>query len=109
MTDHYRFPTAEEKLLKGDLTGRKISIFWDGDNLYYPGVVSGYNEKNGHYLVTYDENDSDEPYDEDLKNSKWKIWNGSDEDYAQHVAMKVSVNMQSETRILVYSTCTLYF
>ncbi len=48
MSDQYRIPTNEEKSQKQDLIGKKITIFWDGDDVYYPGVVKGYDENSGY-------------------------------------------------------------
>lgn len=90
MSELYRVPTAEEKLQKHELVGRKISIFWDGDNVFYPGIIKGYDEKTDAFSVVYDEGGDEEAYTEDLRTSTWKIWSGSDEEYAKAVEVKVS-------------------
>lgn len=89
MTDAYRFPSRDEKLLGQELIGKKITIFWDGDNVFYPCTVTGYDGSNGKFTVEYEENSSGEKYTEDLKSSTWKIWAGTDEEYAAEIEIKV--------------------
>lgn len=93
MSDQYRIPTNEEKSQKQDLIGKKITIFWDGDDVYYPGVVKGYDEKDDKYSVLYDGDISGEVYTEDLVQSAWKIWAGTDEEYARQMENKVYHNI----------------
>lgn len=89
MTDSYRFPSRDEKLLGQELIGKKITIFWDGDNVFYPCTVTGFDGSNGKFTVEYEENSSGEKYTEDLKSSSWKIWAGTDEEYAAEREIKV--------------------
>jgi hypothetical protein len=94
MSSQFRSPTAEEKASKGELIGKRISIFWDGDNVFYPGVISGYDEKADNFSVIYDEGNDGEVYTEDLRASTWKIWEGTDEEYAATVDTKVTQLLQ---------------
>lgn len=89
MSDNYRFPTREEKQLGAELVGKKIAIYWDGDKVYYPGIVTGYDEITQKVWVEYEENDSGEKYSEDLRSSGWKIWGGTDAEYAAEREIKV--------------------
>lgn len=90
----YRLPTAEEKAQKHELVGKRISIFWDGDNVYYPGLVTAYDANGDNFSVVYDEGNPGEVYTEDLRNGTWKIWSGTDEEYAATVELKVTRLLQ---------------
>lgn len=93
MSDQYRLPTSEEKLLKSELIGRKVSIFWDGDDVFYPGTVTGYDAARDSFSVVYDENSSGEVYTEDFKTTTWKLWCGTDEEYAKQIELKVTTTI----------------
>lgn len=82
MADLYRFPTREEKQFGQELVGKKITIYWDGDNVFYPCTVIEFDSSNGKFNVEYEENSDGEKYSEDLKTSTWKIWAGTEEEYA---------------------------
>ena len=81
MSDNYRAPSATEAAFRQELVGSKITIFWDGDNAFYPCIVKGYDDKTDTFSVLYEENDNGEVYSENLRTSKWKIWDGSDADF----------------------------
>eukprot|EP01038_Epipyxis_sp_PR26KG_P004667 gene4667-6556_t len=73
----YRDPTDEEiaKLDNPeDVVNNKIAIWWDGDNIYYPGIIAGYNPRKNHFRVKYDNDTSGIIYDEDLSSTKWRIF-----------------------------------
>lgn len=65
------------------LVGHHISIFWDGDSVFYPCTVKSYDENSGKHMVLYLNDESGELYDEDLRNSKWRLWEGTEEDFAR--------------------------
>lgn len=89
MSDNYRFPTREEKQYGVELVGKKIAIYWDGDDVYYPGVVTGFDENTQKFTVEYEEDSTNEKYMEDLKSSSWKIWAGTDDEYVAEREKKV--------------------
>lgn len=94
MSVQYRSPTAEEKTQNHELVGKRISIFWDGDNVYYPGLVTAYDPNGDKFSVVYEESSPGEVYTEDLRSSTWKIWSGTDEEYAATLEMKVNRLLQ---------------
>jgi hypothetical protein len=72
----YRDPTDEERQLRHELVGRSISIYWDGDDAYYGGLVVGFDETAGKFKVKYDGDDTGDVYDENFASSKWRITDG---------------------------------
>ena len=104
MSDHYRFPTREEKQLGPELVGKKIAIYWDGDKVYYPGFVTGYDESTHKFEVEYEEDSTHEKFDEDLRTSGWKIWGGTDAEYAAERENKVCLNFLLNCHALVCTT-----
>lgn len=70
--------------------GKKITIFWDGDVVYYPCTIVGYDGPSDKFLVEYEENNTGERYTEDLRSSNWKIWAGTDAEYAAECENKVT-------------------
>lgn len=89
ISDKYRFPNREEKQLGPELVGKKVAIYWDGDKVYYPATLTSYNENTQKFCVEYEEDSTNEKYDEDLKSSGWKIWGGTEAEYAAERANKV--------------------
>ena len=90
MSDNYRVPSATEIVLRQELINAKISIFWDGDNVYYPCTITGYDEITDKFSVVYEENDSGEVYLEDLRTSTWKIWSGTESEFIAQRNTKVN-------------------
>ena len=63
------------------LVGRRISIWWDGDNVFYPAKVVDYQESDGAHVVKYDNDDGGALTAEILSTQQWQIWDGSDEEF----------------------------
>ncbi len=105
MSDSYRFPTEEEKKLGQQLVGTKISIFWDGDDVFYPSTVRGYDASKGTFSVVYEEDTTEEVYIEDLKVSKWKIWGGTAREYDEERENKVSIDISNSNMRLNSMEC----
>lgn len=75
----FRAPRVEEVSDPGALVGRRVEIFWDGDNRHYSGRVVGFDESSRLHGVKYDDGDED-PYEEDLSGtSGWRIFDGDEE------------------------------
>ena len=95
--NYYRNPTDAELLTSLEI-GTRIAIYWDGDDEYYPCTITGIVDIDGSnhhkYTVLYEEDDSELHYEEDLSKSKYMIWSGTEEQYAQErlVAMNVCRN-----------------
>ena len=70
----FRDPTSEERFSCHELEGRRIQIYWDGDKCYYPARVIRYNPQEDNYTVLYENDDTNQEYTEDLKNTIWEIW-----------------------------------
>jgi hypothetical protein len=69
----YRALSEEEKVSGPKLIGSKIAIFWDGDDLFYPGTVTAFREETNTHLVKYDTGENDEVYEESTRDSVWLI------------------------------------
>ena len=94
----YRDPTTEEKGAGDSIKGCHIEIFWDGDNVYYPGRVLGYDPTTDKHIVLYDGEPEGSEYLEDLRTSVWRIWDPStmtDEEVA--AALAISAKVSSST------------
>ena len=93
----YRDPSDDEKTFAQDgLNGKKIAIFWDGDDVYYTGSIVSYDTENNLFKVKYENDDSSTLYDENLSTSKWMIWDESCEDspeYLSHLVCKTFLNL----------------
>ena len=70
----FREPTEVEKTWTTGLISHKIEIFWDGDNVFYPGIVIRYDEEQLKHVVLYENDDTNQEYVEDLVNTTWNIW-----------------------------------
>jgi hypothetical protein len=76
MNIKYRPSTAEDQqLLKfpGEFVGCNISIFWDGDNVFYPCTVVRYDTETDKFAVRYVNDETNEESIEDLQTSKWQV------------------------------------
>lgn len=86
----FDFPPENHDFLGKELIDKHIEIYWDGDDVYYPAYVKDYNEETGKHIVAYDSDGKSALYDEDLKESKWKIWVGTNEQYETYKVLNVS-------------------
>ncbi len=81
----YRDPTYQERMSRHGLVGSQVTIFWDGDCVYFPAKVVAFDESTRCYRVVYLSDLGLNPrpeYDEDLANVNktnllWKIWCGT--------------------------------
>lgn len=39
--------------------GKRIEVWWEGDNVYYRGTVTGYSKKAAKHTVLYDDHESE--------------------------------------------------
>lgn len=76
------------------LVGAQIEIYWDGDLVYYPCKVSRYDAATNKFWVLYENDESGAEYEEDLANSKWRIWAGTEEEFNANKIIKVSLVLQ---------------
>ena len=70
----FRDPTPTEKALSSDLIGKRVEIFWDGDNIFYSGRIKGYKSRNGTHAVLYDNDETGKIYEENLRTSVWRVY-----------------------------------
>lgn len=81
----FRDPLPEERCLGEQLLGNRVEIYWDGDDVFYPAIVNGFNHNSSKHSVIYDNDDSGIIYEEDFSSnsSVWRIWDdtmvGADE------------------------------
>ena len=74
-------PRAEENNATRALVGRRISIYWDGDRVFFPAKVLDYRDSDGKHVVKYDNDADGDVYDELLRGQKWRIWRGTDAEF----------------------------
>ncbi len=69
----FRAPSERERRSGKDLIGKKVQIYWDGDNKYYAGIVMGYTpgDEDGAYKVQYTDR---KIHKENLGACDWLIW-----------------------------------
>ena len=79
--DLFRDPTPDELISTIELIGHRINLWWDGDLIFYPGKITGYQEEDKMHLVKYDNDPTGPIYPELLTKQPWKIWNGTDEEF----------------------------
>lgn len=70
----FQEPTDAQKAALTSIVDHIIEIFWDGDDVYYPCTVLSVNGDNNVSVRYF--GDSEDPADENLLESKWRIWNG---------------------------------
>lgn len=73
VNDSFCEPTEEESQWVEELVGRRISVFWDGDQVFYPALVTRYDEAKEKFLILYEGDEGGREYVEDLRNVVWKI------------------------------------
>jgi hypothetical protein len=73
----FRVPTDIEKKYGDQLIGRRIRIYWDGDDAFYPGSVTSYDPETGLHKVLYENDATGDPYEENLAESKWELFDGA--------------------------------
>jgi hypothetical protein len=78
-----KFIIPESNQYGENLIGKRISIFWPGDNVYYQALVIKYDEPKDKHIVLYENDFSGKQYNENLRKSHWKIWSGTDEEYVE--------------------------
>jgi hypothetical protein len=76
----FRAPTADEKKMTTELIGRRVRIYWDGDDAYYPAAIVSYNPDINKHKVLYENDATGIEYDEDLVVSGWQIFEGEIQD-----------------------------
>jgi hypothetical protein len=86
MEEKYGDPTYEEVRAPDGLSGKRITIFWKGDNVYYPCLVKKYDAKKERHVVLYENDESGKEYLENLRKSGWKIWRGTEQEYVEYIA-----------------------
>ena len=79
--DRFIDPTPEEQEATHGLIGRRINIWWDGDQVFYPGKIVGYQDADNMHQLKYDNDDEGPVCTEQLSKQPWKIWNGNDEEF----------------------------
>jgi hypothetical protein len=73
----FRDPTDEEKNIGAHLKDAKITIYWDGDDVFYSGKIVSIVLEHRTVMVLYDNDDTNTLYEEDLQSVRWKIWDDS--------------------------------
>ncbi len=90
MADLYEIPSQDDIHGNERLVGARITVYWDGDDAFYPCRVVNYDKSQDRHTVLYENDASGVRYSEDLKKSTWKVWKGTDEDYMKMLQEQVS-------------------
>ena len=79
-------PSAAEKTATEGLVGRRVNIWWDGDQVFYPCKIVGYQKEDGKHQVKYDNDDDGPICSENLSTARhpWKIWDGDDQEFSAY-------------------------
>lgn len=88
----FEFPNQAEINWGPELVGRHISIFWDGDQVYFPCTVVKFDDQRDKIHVLYENDPTGRKYVESLRRTVWKLWKGTEEEYKQLTKPQVSVN-----------------
>ena len=96
MADLFSEPSAEQRAARSGLIGKRISLWWDGDAVFFPAKVIDFDETANIHNVRYDNDDTHELYPETLSKQPWKIWNGGEEDFKTYNKRKVEVTNTTE-------------
>lgn len=91
MADLFCEPTAEQRAAKSGLIGKRISLWWDGDAVFFPAKVIDYDAAAGIHNVRYENDETLELYPEVLNKQPWKIWTGGEEQFKAYNKLKVEV------------------
>jgi len=70
----FRDPVEEEKRNLSTLIGQRVAIWWDGDHVFYPARLLTFNPITLTFMVIYDNDATNQQYEENLNNSIWKLW-----------------------------------
>ena len=92
MTYLFCEPTAEQRAAKSGLIGKRISLWWDGDAVFFPARVVDYDAAAGIHNVRYENDETLELYPEVLNKQPWKIWTGGEEQFRAYNKRKVEVS-----------------
>ena len=114
MADLFCEPSAAQQVAKSGLVGRRISLWWDGDAVFFSAKVIAFDTAANVHNVRYDNDDTSELYPEVLSKQPWKIWNGNEEDFKAYNLLKVEVNIimySSSNALNIKNRCfqTIYY
>ena len=98
----FREVTETEKFGKEELLGRLIKIYWDGDDVFYSAKIKSYNPANDTFMVKYENDDEGPEYEENLRDTIWRISDGTSDDYKLESSSKViHTKMQSNIEAVI--------
>jgi hypothetical protein len=89
MADLFSEPGGEQQFYTTELIGKRIAIFWDGDDTYFSAMVVSYNLTENQHYVKYDNDDTSDLYPEALDNQPWKIWGGNEDEFLKYNEKKM--------------------
>jgi len=50
-------PRSKRQQYRGTILGRRVTVYWEGDDKFFAGKVAEYSESSGEHLVSYDDGD----------------------------------------------------
>jgi len=95
MASKFVEPSPEEKSATRALIGRRVNIWWDGDQVFYPAKVVDFQDTDGAHLVKYDNDDEGAVCPEILNTQPWQIWDGSDEEFEAYNQVELQVKFRA--------------
>ena len=93
MADLFCEPSAEQLVATAGLVGKRISLWWDGDAIFFSAKVVDFDAAGNTHNVRYDNDDTYELYPETLNKQPWKIWTGSEDEFRAYNKLRVEVRM----------------
>jgi hypothetical protein len=89
MSDMFCEPGGEQQFYTTELIGKRIAIFWDGDDTYFSAMVISFNLTENKHYVRYDNDDTSDLYPEALDDQPWKIWGGNEDEFLKYNEKKM--------------------
>jgi hypothetical protein len=82
LEDKFQFPQPGD--YGENLIGKRLNIFWSGDNVFYQGLVIKYDAAKDRHVILYENDPTAKQYNENLRKQLWKIWAGTEEEYVEN-------------------------
>lgn len=95
MADLFCEPSAELLVSTTEIIGKRISLWWDGDAIFFSAKVVDYDATASVHNVRYDNDDTYEIYPETLSKQPWKIWGGNEDEFRAYNKLIVEVTLKA--------------
>ena len=99
----FRDVTKEDKSSGDKLINKIISIYWDGDKIYYPCEILSYDSNSNIYNVKYFGGNEED--NENLVKTKWRLWTGTKDEFLAQYEPPEDVSLFIYIYIFFTLTC----